>query len=96
MEKLNRKQIWNRISWFLMFTDETNKKKTDIQFYPTGEFGISSNDTAVINWMWQHPTEGIISYTIEGSDEVFDLSEMDKNELLQVYNWLEEDKQKYS
>lgn len=67
--------IWNRISAQLMDTDEENHCSCYIILSTPEDQGLSENDKNVMTEIWQHPTEGIITFKIEGNDSEFDLSE---------------------
>lgn len=68
-----RECIRNYVSRLLMDTSEEKHVKIEACLYEDGAFGLSSSDMPWVTQIWQHPSEGIITTTIDG--ENFDPSE---------------------
>ena len=70
---------WNKLSALLMDTNEDihlKAKKDEILVLETDEdMGLSDLEKNRLSEVWQHPTEGIITFKMEGSNQEFDLSE---------------------
>ena len=67
--------LWREISAALANTSEEEHMKVNIIVSTPEDQGLSDNDKPVITEIWQHPTEGIITFKLQGSDEEFDLSD---------------------
>lgn len=80
--------IWNKISAYLMFTDSEHKLDVYILLETGEEYGLSTLDMLHINKMWQIPGSGEIAYMLEGSDEEYDLSELEEWQLNEIYEQL--------
>lgn len=68
-------QVWKDISWYLRDTSEVLHMGIYIPVDFDENQGLSELDKLTINEIWQHPTEGIITFKLYGSDDEFDLSE---------------------
>jgi hypothetical protein len=68
-------QIWKDISWYLRDTSEVLHMHVHIKLDPKESQGLSESEKPEIVEIWQHPTEGIITFKLDGCDEEFDLSE---------------------
>ncbi len=70
---------WNKLSALLMDTNEDihlKAKKDEILVLETDEdMGLSDLEKNRLSEVWQHPTEGIITFKMEGSNQEYDLSE---------------------
>ena len=80
---------WHKLSALLMDTSEDIHlitKENDILVLETNQdMGLSDLEKNRLSEVWQHPTEGYITFKLEGSDQEFDLSEYP--ELIpQIYN----------
>lgn len=74
---------WGDISAMLADTSEEEHMAVDIAIDTDGD--NKSIGVVRIREIWQHPTEGIITYKIEGSDQEFDLADEDESIVEQVY-----------
>ncbi len=91
---------WHKLSALLMDTSEDihlKAKEDDILVLETDEdMGLSDLEKNRLSEVWQHPTEGIITFKMEGSNQELDLSEFPEF-IPQVYNHvLEGDMEKIS
>ena len=70
---------WDKLSALLMDTNEDihlKAKKDEILVLETDEdMGLSDLEKNRLSEVWQHPTEGIITFKMEGSNQEYDLSE---------------------
>ena len=80
--------IWNKISAYLMFTDSEHKLETHIPLPTEETHGLSTLDMLHINHLWQIPGSGEIAYMLEGSNEEYDLSELEEWQLNEIYEQL--------
>ena len=83
----SHKSYWNGISAILMDTNEEKHLKVDIILESIADVGLSDNEKPNITEIWQHPSEGIITFKVYGSDDEFDLSEYPEYHE-QIYNAL--------
>lgn len=65
-----RQMIRFYFSRHLMFTSEDNQMKVDIVLETDDTFGLSTNDMLRIVSIWQHPSEGIITFVLNGGEEI--------------------------
>ena len=91
---------WHKLSALLMDTSEDihlKAKEDDILVLETDEdMGLSDLEKNRLSEVWQHPTEGIITFKMGGSNQELDLSEFPEF-IPQVYNHvLEGDMEKIS
>ena len=91
---------WHKLSALLMDTNEDihlKAKEDDILVLETDEdMGLSDLEKNRLTEVWQHPTEGIITFKMGGSNQELDLSEFPEF-IPQVYNHvLEGDMEKIS
>ena len=91
---------WHKLSALLMDTSEDihlKAKEDDILVLETDEdMGLSDLEKNRLTEVWQHPTEGIITFKMGGSNQELDLSEFPEF-IPQVYNHvLEGDMEKIS
>lgn len=68
-------KIWKDISWYLRDTSEVLHMGVHINVDFEEPQGLSELEKPEIIEIWQHPTEGIITFKLHGCDEEFDLSE---------------------
>lgn len=54
----------------LMDTSAENQIKVDIVLETDETFGLSTNDMLRIVSIWQHPSEGIITFVLNGGKEI--------------------------
>lgn len=82
-------QTWNKLSALLMDTNEDihfKAKEDALLVLETDEDqGLSDLEKNHLSEVWQHPTEGIITFKIEGYNQELDLSEFPEF-IPQVYN----------
>ncbi|MBR0539914.1 MAG: DUF1738 domain-containing protein [Bacteroidales bacterium] len=80
---------WNKLSALLMDTNEDihlKAKKDEILVLETDEdMGLSDLEKNHLSEVWQHPSEGIITFKMEGSNQEFDLSDYPEF-IPQIYN----------
>ena len=85
--------LWDKLSALLMYTSEDihlRAKEDDILVLETDEdIGLSDLEKNHLSEVWQHPSEGIITFKMGGSDQEFDLSEYPEF-IPQVYNHVAE------
>lgn len=67
----------------LMETSEDNQKEVDIIIEDDYTFGLSTNDMLRIVSIWQHPTEGIITFVLNGKIEI-DFDDIETSTLLKI------------
>lgn len=79
---------WNKISAILMDTNSENKLDVNIILETGEEQGLSSLQMLRINKIWQDPSSGEITYTLDGYPEEFDLSELEEWQLKYIYEAL--------
>ena len=79
---------WNKISAILMDTNSENKLDVNIILETGEEQGLSSLQMLRINKIWQDPSSGEITYTLDGCSEEFDLSESEEWQLKNIYEAL--------
>ena len=60
-----RQMIRFYFSRHLMHTSETSQMKVSIAFESDETFGLSTNDMLRIVSIWQHPSEGIITFVLK-------------------------------
>ncbi len=81
--------LWDKLSALLMDTNEDKHlkaKEDDILVLETNEdMGLSDLEKNHLSEVWQHPSEGIITFKMEGSNQELDLSEFPEF-IPQVYN----------
>ena len=65
-----RQMIRFYFSRHLMFTSAENQMKVDIILETDETFGLSTNDMLRIVSIWQHPSEGIITFVLNGGEEI--------------------------
>ena len=82
---------WNNISGILIDTNSENKLNVDIILETGEEQGLSDLEMLHINKIWQEPSSGEIGYLLEGCIEEFDLSELEKWQLKNIYESLQEE-----
>ena len=78
-----RQMIRFYFSRHLMFTSEDNQMKVDIVLETDETFGLSTNDMLRIISIWQHPSEGIITFVLNGGEEI-DFDDIETLTLLNV------------
>lgn len=78
-----RQMIRFYFSRHLMFTSEDNQMKVDIVLETKETFGLSTNDMLRIISIWQHPSEGIITFVLNGGEEI-DFDDIETSTLLNV------------
>ena len=78
-----RQMIRFYFSRHLMFTSEDNQMKVDILLETDETFGLSTNDMLRIVSIWQHPSEGIITFVLNGGEEI-DFDDIETSTLLNV------------
>ena len=67
--------IWKEISAALADTSEDKHMKVNIIVSTSEDQGLNDNDKPVISEIWQHPSEGIITFKYQGDDTEYDLSD---------------------
>ena len=81
--------VWDKLSALLMDTSEDlhlRAKEDDILVLETDEdMGLSDLEKNHLAEVWQHPSEGIITFKMEGSNQEYDLSDYPEF-IPQVYN----------
>lgn len=78
-----RQMIRFYFSRHLMFTSKDNQMKVDIVLETEKTFGLSTNDMLRIISIWQHPSEGIITFVLNGGEEI-DFDDIETSTLLNV------------
>ena len=85
--------LWDKLSALLMYTSEDKHlkaKEDDILVLETDEdMGLSDLEKNHLSEVWQHQTEGIITFKMEGSNQELDLSEFPEF-IPQIYNHVSE------
>lgn len=67
----------------LMETSEDNQMEVDIIIEDDYTFGLSTNDMLRIVSIWQHPTEGFITFVLNGNIEI-DFEDIETSTLLKI------------
>lgn len=67
----------------LMRTSEDNQMEVDIIIEDDYTFGLSTNDMLRIVSIWQHPTEGFITFVLNGNIEI-DFEDIETSTLLKI------------
>jgi hypothetical protein len=80
-----RQMIRNYLSRQLMDTNENDKLEVDIVVDVEDAMGLSSLELPNIIRMWQHPTEGLITFETYGGGE-YDFDDWTTRELVQIMN----------
>jgi hypothetical protein len=78
-----REMIRYYFSRNLMDTSAENQMKVDIVMETDETFGLSTNDMLRIVSIWQHPSEGIITFVLNGGEEI-DFDDIEISTLLKV------------
>ena len=78
-----RQMIRFYFSRHLMFTSAENQMKVDIVMETDETFGLSTNDMLRIVSIWQHPSEGIITFVLNGGEEI-DFDDIEIPTLLKI------------
>ncbi len=65
-----RQMIRFYFSRHLMFTSAESQMKVDIVLETDETFGLSTNDMLRIVSIWQEPCEGIITFVLNGGEEI--------------------------
>ncbi len=84
-----RQMIRNYFSRQLMDTNEIDKMDVDIVVDVEDAMGLSSLELPNIIKMWQHPTEGWITFETYGGGE-YDFDDWTTKELVQIMNDFDE------
>ena len=80
-----RETIRNYFSRQLMDTNENNKLEVDIVVDADDAMGLSSLELPNIIRMWQHPSEGWITFETYGGG-FYDFDDFSTRELIQIMN----------
>ena len=88
-EKNIRQMVRNYLSRQLMDTNEVDKMEVDIVVDVEDAMGLSSLELPNIIKMWQHPTEGWITFETYGGGE-YDFDDWTTRELVQIMNDFDE------
>lgn len=88
-EKNIRQMVLNYLSRQLMDTNENEKMDVDIVVDVEDAMGLSSLELPNIIKMWQHPTEGWITFETYGGGE-YDFDDWTTRELVQIMNDFDE------
>jgi hypothetical protein len=88
-EKNIKQMIRNYFSRQLMDTNENEKMDVDIVVDVEDAMGLSSLELPNIIKMWQHPTEGWITFETYGGGE-YDFDDWTTRELVQIMNDFDE------
>lgn len=67
----------------LMRTSEDNQMEVDIIIEDDYTFGLSTNDMLRITSIWQHPSEGFITFVLNGNIEI-DFEDIETSTLLKI------------
>lgn len=67
--------LWREISAALADTSEDKHMKVNIIVSTSEDQGLNDNDKPVITEIWQHPSEGIITFKYQGDNTEYDLSD---------------------
>lgn len=78
-----RQMIRFYFSRHLMFTSAEKQMKVDIVLETDETFGLSTNDMLRIVSIWQHPSEGIITFVLNGGKEL-DFDDVDTSDLFKI------------
>ena len=78
-----RQMIRFYFSRHLMFTSAENHMKVDIVMETDETFGLSTNDMLRIVSIWQHPSEGLITFVLNGGEEI-DFDDIEIPTLLKI------------
>ena len=78
-----RQMIRFYFSRHLMFTSAENQMKVDIVMETDETFGLSTNDMLRIVSIWQHPSEGLITFVLNGGEEI-DFDDIEIPTLLKI------------
>ena len=65
-----REMIRFYFSRHLMDTSAENQMKVNIVFETDETFGLSTNNMLRIISVWQHPSEGLITFVLDGGGEI--------------------------
>ena len=84
-----RQMVRNYLSRQLMDTNEVDKMEVDIVVDVEDAMGLSSLELPNIIKMWQHPTEGWITFVTYGGGE-YDFDDWTTRELVQIMNDFDE------
>lgn len=84
-----RQMVRNYLSRQLMNTNENEKMDVDIVVDVEDAMGLSSLELPNIIKMWQHPTEGWITFETYGGGE-YDFDDWTTRELVQIMNDFDE------
>lgn len=84
-----RQMVRNYLSRQLMDTNEVDKMEVDIVVDVENAMGLSSLELPNIIKMWQHPTEGWITFETYGGGE-YDFDDWTTRELVQIMNDFDE------
>lgn len=84
-----RQMVRNYLSRQLMDTNEVDKMDVDIVVDVEDAMGLSSLELPNIIKMWQHPTEGWITFETYGGGE-YDFDDWTTRELVQIMNDFDE------
>lgn len=84
-----RQMVRNYLSKQLMDTNEVDKMEVDIVVDVEDAMGLSSLELPNIIKMWQHPTEGWITFETYGGGE-YDFDDWTTRELVQIMNDFDE------
>ena len=86
-ESLVRQMIRDYFSRFLASTSEDNPLLVNISIEVKDSFGLSSLNLPRLTEMWQHPSEGWITFVIDDVETDFDI--MYTDDLIYILNQLE-------
>ena len=84
-----RQMVRNYLSRQLMDTNENEKMEVDIVVDVEDAMGLSSLELPNIIKMWQHPSEGWITFETYGGGE-YDFDDWTTRELVQIMNDFDE------
>ena len=84
-----RQMVRNYLSRQLMDTNENEKMEVDIVVDVEDAMGLSSLELPNIIKMWQHPSEGWITFETYGGGE-YDFDDWTTRELVQIMNYFDE------
>ena len=86
-ESLVRQMIKDYFSRLLASTSEDNPLLVNISIEVKDSFGLSSLNLPRLTEMWQHPSEGTITFVIDDVETDFDI--MYTDDLIYILNQLE-------
>ena len=86
-ESLVRQMMKDRFSRLLSSTSEDNPLLVNISIDVKDSFGLSSLNLPRLTEMWQHPSEGWITFVIDDVETDFDI--MYTDDLIYILNQLE-------